>query len=459
MNESATGKRYWPTVVLLLVAAVALVVGLVFAGYLFLPKLVTERLPVAQIKRLGFADFTGRIATIGLFQTVAGPFVFGHADQPALSIHSIAIDYTPGELRRKKIRCIRISDVTVNGALGRDGFALPGLEPATMAAKAPVDKPPSAASSRLADMAVDKIEIRSGMLNLAWGNTTYKIPFEADMRPDGPHMVKLDAQVRLFPRDQRVVVAAKVDLENQRASVSLDGPAVALEPFADLIHRIPGLDATGNVTIQTHAELTWPPFAISDTTISLTWCCGRLAYASAIVEPVRDEAPFTLSAFSEDLETWRIQAGGGQLQMPARVAMNTFKATLKLGQDRRAVTGETELAVLPCSIDRPTPVLLKTRVSVPLTFDLTHKAAGEWTAGFRTTVDHDRRIRSDLLDITIGGVSIHGGAPRFSLTTKGDGQAGTADWQLDIDKIRAAAAGAIVTLPSAGARGRLQLLA
>ena len=77
---------------LVVVTAAALAACLLFAGYLYLPTLVTDRLPVAQIQRLGFIDFRGRIARIGLFQTQAGPFAFGHADQPPLSVHSIVLD-------------------------------------------------------------------------------------------------------------------------------------------------------------------------------------------------------------------------------------------------------------------------------------------------------------------------------------------------------------------------------
>ncbi len=455
MNESPIGKRYWPTVVLVLTTAAALAVCLLFLVYLYLPQLVTDRLPVAQIRRLGFADFSGRISTIGLFQTVAGPFVFGHADQPALSIGSITIGYTPGELRRKKIRRIRISDVTVNGTLGPDGLALPGLDPATPARKEPVDKSGSDAVSPLAGMAVGKLEIRSGMVNFTWHNATYKIPFEADLKPDGKDMMKLDVHVRLFPRDQLLALAAKVDMDDQQARVSLDGSAISLDPFADLIHLIAGLEATGKVTVQTHAVVTWTPFAISKANIDLTWHSGRLAYASATIEPGRDETPATLSAGSEDFRTWQVRAGGVQLQTPAPVAMNMLAATVNLGGDLRAAAGKAELTLLPWSIDRPTPVSLKASASLPLTFDVTQKASGEWTAGFSTT-GNNPSTRSDPLDMTIAGASIHGGSPRFSLTAKGDGQGGAADWQLDLKEIRAIAAGTIVNLPSADARGTLQ---
>ena len=455
MNEPSIVKRHWPTVVLVLTTAAALTVCLLFVGYLYLPELVTDRLPVAQIRRLGFADFAGRISRIGLFQTAAGPFVFGHADQPALSIDSILIDYTPGELRRKKIRRIRINDVTVNGALGSMGVAFPGWDRATLARASPADTSGSDDVSTLADIAVEKIEIRSGMVNLNWHDATYKIPFEADLKPAGKDNTKLNAHVRLYPRDQPLALVAQVDVDDQQARVHLDGPAIAIDRFADLVHLNAGLDATGQVTVRTDAVLTWAPLSISNATVDLSWRSGRLAYASAIIEPGGDGTPATLSAVSEDLHTWQIGARGVTLRAPAPVAVNRLAATVNLGGDIRDAAGKAEVTLLPGSIEGPVPVALKRKTSLPVAFEVSRKASGEWTGGFRTG-DNDPVTPSDPLDITIAAGRILGGAPRFSLTVKGDGQAGSADWQMNLKKIRAAAAGVVVSLPSADARGALQ---
>ncbi|MEE4114288.1 MAG: YdbH domain-containing protein, partial [Desulfobacteraceae bacterium] len=438
-----------------LITGAALALCLLCVGYLYLPQLVTGRLPADQIRRLGFADFTGRISSIGWFQTAAGPMVFGHADQPALSIESITIDYTPKELSRKEIRRIRISDVTVNGALGRDGLTFPGLDRAALVRTEPADNPGSAAMPPLADIAVEKIEIRSGMVNLTWHNATYKIPFEADLKPAGKDTMKLDAHVRLYPRDQLLTLVAQVDMAGQQARVSLDGSAIAMDRFADLIHLIPGLNVTGQATVQTNARLTWTPLTISNANIDLSWRSGRLAYASAIIEPVRDGIPATLSAVSEDTRTWRVNAQGVQLKVPAPVAMNMLAATVNLDGDQRGATGEAELTLLPWTIDGPTPVSLKSRASLPVTFAVSQKVSGEWTAGFNTA-GNDPTTRGDPLDITVAGASIQGGAPRFSLTAKGGGQGGSADWQLNLKQIQAMAAGVIVNLPSADAGGNLQ---
>ncbi|WP_319407512.1 YdbH domain-containing protein [uncultured Desulfosarcina sp.] len=455
MNELSPRKWNWPTVVPVLVTAAALVTCLLLAGYLVLPALVTDRLPVAQIRRLGFADFTGRVSRIGLHQTAAGPLVFGLADQPALSIDSIVLDYSPEEVRQKKIRSLRISGLTVNATLGPDGMVFPGLDTGVLKKNTLGGKASSDASSSLAGISVDKIEIRSGMVNLAWRNVTHKIPFEADMKSDGRGMMNLDAHVRLFPRDQLLAVAAQVDIENRKAKVGLDAKAIDLDRFADLIHLLPGLDATGDVTVQTNARVMLTPFAIMGANVDLTWRSGRLTYGIVNIEPGGDEAAASLSAVTEDLASWQIDTGGLRLQTPVPLIMNRLSATVNLGEDIRGVTGNVDMTVLPISVESSLPVTMKSGVPVPVTFDVTRKATGEWTAGFRRG-ENNPPTRLDPLDITIAGASIHGASPRFSLTATGDGQKGAADWQLGLNALRATAAGTIVNLPSADARGQLQ---
>jgi hypothetical protein len=335
------------------------------------------------------------------------------------------------------------------------GVAFPGWDRATWARAWPADTSGSDDVSTLADIVVEKIEIRSGMVNLKWRNATYKIPFEADLEPAGKDNTKLNAHVRLYPRDQLLALASQVDVDDQQARVHLDGPAIAIDRFADLIRLNAGLDATGQVTVRSDAVLTWAPLNISKANIDLSWRSGRLAYASAIIAPGREGTPATLSAVSEDLHAWQIQARGVTLRAPAPLAVNRLAATVNFGGDIRDAAGRADVTLLPGSIDGPVPVALESKASLPVAFQVSRKASGEWTGGLRTGDNHPV-TPSDPLDITIAGGRILGGAPRFSLTVKGDGQAGRVDWQMGLKKVRAAAAGAVVNLPSADARGELQ---
>jgi hypothetical protein len=458
MNDTPPRRRLWPTIGYSVILAAALAGCLLLAGYLYLPVLVTHRLPVAYFKRLGVSDFTGRISRIGLGRTTAGPLAFGPADHPALAIGAITIDYTLGDLRRKKIDRVRIRDVVVNASLGPGGISFPGLDSGALAKNGTAAAAPSVEPSALAPITLGKLEIRSGLVNLTWRKTTYKIPFEADVTSDGKDVTTLGARVRLFPRDQRLVVAVRVDMKKGEGRVSIDGHEVDLNRFADLIDLFPGLDATGNVSVQASVRVTSTPVVANDAAIDLAWHRGGVAYDSVLIEPGPEGGPAVLTAQSGDLKTWQIKAGGMQLQAPVPVAVSKLAATVHLGSGMQTVAGDAELRVLPFSLERSTPVALSVGTFLPVTFDGTRNASGGWTAAC-SVPEMSRHMTLGPVDLSIAGVGIHTPLPRFSLTATGDGRNGVADWQLDLNPTRATAFGAAVNLPSVHATGQLQLQA
>ncbi len=456
MNDTRPHRRIWPTIALVVAAAVLFFVSLVLAGYVVLPALVSRHLPTEQIKRLGFVGFSGRISRIGLHRTAAGPFVFGSADRPALAVGSVDLDYTPNGLRRKTIRRIRISDVVVNAVLGPGGLSFPGLDSSVLAKRRTTDEAPAGGPSPLTAIILEKLDIRSGLVNLTWRGQTYLIPFDAELAAGGTDMARLDGRVRLYPRDQPLVVSAGLDFKKRPGRIRVDGSAIDLDRFADLVHLVPGLDATGRIRVQAGALLNLAPVALSDATLDLVWASGGLTTESVRLEPAQGGVPAVLAARSEDFKTWRIEAGGIQLQTPAPVALNRLEGTFDLAGGRRTVAGDAELTILPCSLDRPVPLVLSTGVPLSVTFSAAHKPSGGWTAGFQTA-EHRRGSPPDPLVLAIAGVDVHSVPPFFSLTATGDGRKGAADWKLDLDTVRATAAGTIVNLPSVEAAGTFQV--
>lgn len=103
-----------------------------------------------------------------MYHTMAGPFVFGQADDPAIAIRSVALDYTPGELRRRKIRRIRIRDVLVNARAGAEGISFPGFAPRVLAGNGKAGTPLAGGASGLAALTPEKIQIRSCMIHYKW---------------------------------------------------------------------------------------------------------------------------------------------------------------------------------------------------------------------------------------------------------------------------------------------------
>ena len=456
MNEPSPRTPSGPILAAVLFAATALMACLGLVIVLCLPDLATQRLPVEQIRNLGFSDFRGRITKIGMNQALAGPFRFGHADQPAITIQSVAIDYSLGELRQKRVRRVSISDIQIHASLGPDGIALPGLDTAMLADKKPNAMSAPGPSGLGLDMTIEKVELRSGLLILTWRGGTYRIPFAADLTIEGPDMANWVIHVRLFPCNQRLTLTAMVDLESRMADLDLEGSTMALDSFADLFHHIPGLDLTGRATIHANARLHLAPVALSDARVDMVWRNGQLTYASATISPGQDGLLAHFSANSENLTNWQVNATGLRLLTPVPVAMKALTARLDLDDVTRAVAGTAELSVLPFTIQAPGAVTLKKRMAMMVDLNANQHASGEWRARLNTR----SRPQSDPLaglHATISDLELHGPAPRIKVTVNGDGQAGSAHWQLDLQSIQAAAAGITAALPKAIVAGQLQL--
>lgn len=449
---------------LVAVGIVALLACLALTGYLALPKLAGRYLPVEKIRQLGFADFAGRFSRIGLYQAAAGPFVFGQAHQPAIIIRSVELDYSPGELLRRKIGCIRIDDVTVNALATPHGIALPGLKRIRSDRNAPSE--PSASGGLPAGLGktFGKIEVRSARILLQWGQSAYRIPFEVDIAPEPSDPTKLAAEVRLVPGEQKVALKLRADLANGAGEVSLKGSAICLDRFADLFHRVPNLDLTGKLSLNASARVQTQSFAISDARIDAAWNDGRLMIGNASIMPETGNTPATFSGTSANLADWQIDASGLQLQAPARVAMETMKASIGLAGNGRAISGQANLTVLPFSIRCPETVALANAMPLSLVFDVHNSVSEEWSASCHTpekeeTAQKEGVERADQLDLTVDGIRLQSRVPRFKLKARIQEEGMHASWQMDLPGVGAAASGMAVWGDSARIEGQVAVKA
>ena len=433
----------------------AVLVCLVAVICLVLPTLVTRSLPVAAIKRMGVADFQGRVSSIGLHGITAGPFVFGHAERPAMVIGSVAVDYTPGALYRKRIKRLHISDVTINGTVGPSGIRLPGVDLGGRVAGTPKTQTDPGGWSPPLGVAVDKIEIRGARAILTWRQAAYRIPFDADLEPDGSDPARWKLQVRLYPFDQHLLLNVMLDLNDRTAELQLDGHNVVLDSLAGLFRLVPGLAASGQLAVQAKAKVRMAPVSISDASVDLAWHHGRLSYGTASLVPLATIQPATFTAASRNLENWQVQAGGLQLQTPAPVAVRMLEATLDLGQDTQTADSRIDLALLPFAVKCPQPVALKKSLAMPLKMSLTRQSSGNWRVE-ASTMGADRNQPAKQLDAAIAGVRFHTGLPRFTLTAAGQQLAGEIKWQADVPPVQATASGTTITGPSAQVAGALR---
>lgn len=448
MNDTTIPKPYWPSIMRVALVMIAVLACLVLTVGLILPWLATQYLPVNAIKGMGVSDFQGRVSSIGWYRATAGPFVLGHAERPAVTIGSVAMDYTPGELYRKRIRCLQISDVSINGTVGAGGIRLPGVDPGRGDVETPTVRANPGSWTPPMGLAVDKIEIRNARAILEWRQVARRIPFDADLVPEGSDPARWKAQVRLYPGDQRLHLNVNLNLNERLAELRLDGHDVALDALAGLLRLAPDLDLSGKMALLAKATIGLAPFDLSNISIDLSWHEGRLSYGAAWLAPLSRSAAASFSAASQDLETWQIKAGGLRLQTLVPASVHALEATLDYGQDIQTADSRIDLELLPFTMQCPRPVALEKALALPLKLSLARHASGEWRVDAGIIKGNPNQPAKGPHAV-IAGAQFSAGAPQATLTAAGRRLTGEIRYQADLPHVQAIAAGTTIAGPEA----------
>ncbi len=452
MNTGTRINKIRPTVVVGVLAVLALLICLLLGGYLYLPTLASRYLPVESIGRLGFTDFTGRVTRIGPYQAAAGPFRFGATDTPAIVVRSVVADYTPSGLRRKRIERLRIDDLTVHASLGPDGIVLPGVDLRRPGKRAP-SEPGSMAASL--DGAIGNIEIRSARVMLHWRGARYTIPFEVDIRPQEGQPTQLSAQVRLLPADQRLSLDAHLDLASNTGECVLEGAAIHLDRLAHPVSMLTGVDLSGTLGFKATANLQIDPLAVSNVHFQALWRDGQATLDAFRVVPGAADGTARVAAASADLAHWQIDVQGLQCRVPQPVTMETLAASIDLSADDRSVSGQAGLVVRPFRIRCPRAVSLEEDLRLSLAFDFRGNPAGEWTAAGRT-IPTPPPGSSPRLRLTGENLRLLSGEPRIRWDAHATGRRIQTRWHVEMQPVQLEASGWKATLPHLQADGQMQ---
>ena len=107
----------------------ALFSGLVAGIYIFLPHYLESRILSQLAAETGISDIVFNVRRIGFFGADLGEIRIGKQPNPALLIRSVQLDYSPGELYRKKIDRVVLSGIEVHGQLENGKFSLKEIDP------------------------------------------------------------------------------------------------------------------------------------------------------------------------------------------------------------------------------------------------------------------------------------------------------------------------------------------
>jgi hypothetical protein len=310
----------------------ALLLALVLmAGYLLLPRAAERFLVPVLFKEAGIRDYALPVRALSLFGMDLGTLRIGPATSPGILAAAIRVRYHPagllqGRLTGLTLDGVRIRIVEKPGV----GFTIPGLPALGASAGEDQGRPVKL------PVAIARVEVRQGEVLIVMGDRSILIPFEADLTPS-PDMKILEGSLALKVPDQRLVVQGRIDLADNRLSVTWEGRRLRLGELARLVglENITSLTGTGAVRGSLKGRLSPLKIETAKMTVSYTpcrliWGDNRLDLSGATST---DNLRATIN--SEGTGVWAVEAGPVRLAAPSGEGHFTVTGRLENGADDR----------------------------------------------------------------------------------------------------------------------------
>jgi len=192
--------------------------------YFYLPTYIESKFIPEIADKTGVRFYTCDVRRIGFFGTDLGSVRIGNNKNPALSIASVQIDYSPRELYKKKIKRIVLSGIELfceykNGEFKIRQFDLNILLTKLQSSK----KPTPSSTSSLETISIRRLEVRNAVVVFEYKEKTLRLPIELEIvtgktdlkMPEGE---MLECILRLYPGVQEIVFAANIHMEKKTSS-------------------------------------------------------------------------------------------------------------------------------------------------------------------------------------------------------------------------------------------------
>jgi hypothetical protein len=339
--------------------------GLIFLTSYLLPGFLESKIISILKKDAGITDFALEVHELDLAGADMGSMRIGTAQNPALVVRSIHIDYSPGGIYQKKIERIVASGVELyceykNGQLGFRGFDL-----ANFFAKLQSDKQKDkTAANRSYPSFPQRLEIYNGVFIGIANEKEYRIPFEIDIVAAKGAVNTLHATARLYPRGQALKITAQIDLEQNRIASHFAAKELDLLRFADIFNSIDGLGMAGFASLEANAELQLAPFKISSISGRLKSSATDIRYKNLHFQnrsaDPHNEKPSVIDFNGADQQNWTVTLTGLNAVAPINANIADMTATVEPSEDGYKISGNFKL-----SFDSSTGL---SATSVPLRF-------------------------------------------------------------------------------------------
>ena len=378
-------KRQIAIPIILFLLLIVIGAGLIFLTSYLLPGFLESKIISILKKDAGIPDFALEVHELDLAGANMGSMRIGNAQDPALVVRSIHIDYSPGGIYQKKIKRIVASGVELYGEYKNGQLGFRGFDLAKFLAKLQSDKQKDKTTANPSYPSFpQRLEIYNGIFIGIANEKEYRIPFEMDIVPAKGAVNTLHATARLYPRGQALKITAQIDLEQNRIASQLAAKDMDLLRFADIFKSIDGLNAAGFASLEATAELLLAPFKVSSISgrlksSALDISYKNLQFQTRPADP-NNEKPLIIDFKGPDRQNWNLTLSGLSAVAPISANLADMTATVEPSDAGYKVSGNFKLSFDSSNGLRAVsaPLRFAKPFELPLTFSAIYAQNGQW---------------------------------------------------------------------------------
>ncbi len=423
--------RFWRPVKLF-AAGFTLMLG-VGVGLLFLINylpiyLETDLLP-SLARQAGFESFACDVRGVGVNHADVSDVRIGTAEKEGVRIDSIRLDFSLRGLYHRRLKRIVISHAEFQLHQREGRWRIKGIDLETLGdPESKTDASGGVSESEPLRAGIDKIEIRDAQLTVALPNKRFRVPFDIEIKPLNQiaPFSRLEARMRLFPADQKLICKAALDWKRKRFTLSLDADDLDLARIQNIAPLPDDIRLQGALKMRANISATLAPLKFTDIRTNLS-CDHFQARRNQILltntgvdeavdntdEPPKP-APLIVRLKGESIHTMAVAIENLGVAKPVKLDVNPFSGVLEIQPDQVRIAGEYGLnAHLPdgfSSHDNTKPVKISGRYQA--------KAAsnGDWDANLSASTE---KIQAALSQLTLNTAAM-----QVDITGQGENKGG-----------------------------------
>jgi hypothetical protein len=448
-----------------------LVILVVFCTLTFLyfniPPYVESKLLPEIAHKAGIRDYACDVRRIGFFGADLGSVRIGNDKNPALSIASVQIDYSPGELYKKKIKSVVLSGIELfceykNGKFRIREFDLKPILAQIQSSR----KTASSSTDASRTISIGRLEIRNAVVVFEFKEKSLRLPIELEIVPGKTDQGTSDGDVlesilRLYPRGQEIVFSANIYMGKKQILLGFDATSVHLERFADFAKQIPGLTLSGEADINGKASIQFMPFKISSASARCQFRNAEIAYKNLILKTSqntqKEKRPFKIEINQMGGKEWKISGTAISAVSPLPMQVADINCDLKISKDAVFASGNFTIALEQLNGNQTTLVKMLEPLDIKGNYFAKLAKNGEWEFGVKNTAQNKSAGTPRNCKLKINGFDIVTNQPVFDVSGKGKHATGSATYKVVAPHVNVNAIFGTIKIPSISLKGKARL--